>query len=232
MHPYRRAEAMIAFLRGNVFLRSVKLSLSNHGGPPFYTATTQSFCEAFYWPCGALRTISSGRGHDGERRQQHRRRLTPEQNQAPRQQQISWSKQIIDADADTILALVTDQGPRFDDRNLATAAHRLAKRDKSRRFRKDPRVAGLAELCTSRIKDFGPQALANTAWAFATAGVAAPRLFEAIAREAPSRINEFKSQGLANTAWAFATAGVTAPRLFEAIASEAPAETNSSSRRK
>ena len=209
-------------LRGNV-VRSLKLLLSNHGGPPFYTATTQSL-RGFCWPCGALRTISSGRGHAGdrERRQQHRRRLTPDQDQAPLQQQISWGKQIKDADADTVLALVAKQGSRFDERNLATAAHRVAKRDKSRRLREDPRVAGLAELCKSRIKDFGSQALANTAWAFATAGVAAPRLFEAIASEAPSRINEFNSQALANRAWAFAQAGVAAPQLFEAIASEAP----------
>jgi len=66
------------------------------------------------------------------------------------------------------------------------------------------------------------QALANTAWAFATAGVAAPQLFEAIAREAPMRIKEFNSQNLANTVWAFAKSGVAAPQLFEAIASEAP----------
>jgi len=63
--------------------------------------------------------------------------------------------------------------------------------------------------------------LANSVWAFATAGVAAPQLFEAVAIEASRRIKEFNSQKLANTVWAFATAGVTAPQLFEAVAIEA-----------
>jgi len=62
--------------------------------------------------------------------------------------------------------------------------------------------------------------LANTAWAFATAGHAAPALFNAIAAEAARRARDFSPQGLANTAWAFATAGHAAPALFNAIAAE------------
>eukprot|EP00635_Sarcinochrysidales_sp_CCMP3193_P011254 CAMPEP_0118908234 /NCGR_PEP_ID=MMETSP1166-20130328/11338_1 /TAXON_ID=1104430 /ORGANISM="Chrysoreinhardia sp, Strain CCMP3193" /LENGTH=47 /DNA_ID= /DNA_START= /DNA_END= /DNA_ORIENTATION= len=47
--------------------------------------------------------------------------------------------------------------------------------------------------------------MANTAWAYATAGVAAERLFEAIACAAVNRIGDFNLQNMANTAWAFAT---------------------------
>ncbi|KAJ1631595.1 hypothetical protein T492DRAFT_869646, partial [Pavlovales sp. CCMP2436] len=49
--------------------------------------------------------------------------------------------------------------------------------------------------------------LANTAWAFATLGMPAPQLFEAIVRESEQRISSFEPQGLANTAWAFAIVG-------------------------
>jgi len=64
------------------------------------------------------------------------------------------------------------------------------------------------------VREFVPQALANTAWAFATAGHAAPALFDAIGMESAGRMDEFKPQELANTAWAFAKAGHAAPTLF------------------
>jgi hypothetical protein len=67
-----------------------------------------------------------------------------------------------------------------------------------------------------------PQNLANTAWAFATAGHAAPALLDAIAAAAVrSGLCDFNPQNLANTAWAFATAGHAAPALLDAIAAEA-----------
>eukprot|EP00635_Sarcinochrysidales_sp_CCMP3193_P011307 CAMPEP_0118906728 /NCGR_PEP_ID=MMETSP1166-20130328/10437_1 /TAXON_ID=1104430 /ORGANISM="Chrysoreinhardia sp, Strain CCMP3193" /LENGTH=52 /DNA_ID=CAMNT_0006846063 /DNA_START=1 /DNA_END=155 /DNA_ORIENTATION=- len=52
--------------------------------------------------------------------------------------------------------------------------------------------------------------MANTVWAFATAGVVEEALFGAIAGAAVNRIGEFKPQEMANTVWAFATAGVAA----------------------
>ena len=71
------------------------------------------------------------------------------------------------------------------------------------------------------MRDFKPQELSNTAWAFATAGYAAPTLFDAIGKEAAGRVRDFKPQELANTAWSFATAGHAAPALFDAIGMEA-----------
>mmetsp|Transcript_25319 Transcript_25319/g.81910 ORF Transcript_25319/g.81910 Transcript_25319/m.81910 type:complete len:514 (-) Transcript_25319:1772-3313(-) len=139
---------------------------------------------------------------------------------AGRQQQIWWGRAMANAEPEAILTLFEKAGHRFSGRNLATAAHRLAKRG-GRRFRDDPRVAQLAEGCRRRVGDFNSQEMAITAWAFATASVAAPRLFEAIAAEASARIRQFTPQQLANTAWAFATASVAAPRLFETIADEA-----------
>jgi hypothetical protein len=48
------------------------------------------------------------------------------------------------------------------------------------------------------------QGLANTAWAFATAGVRAPGLFAALAVHCEQRTGTFNAPDLANTAWVFA----------------------------
>jgi very-short-patch-repair endonuclease len=76
----------------------------------------------------------------------------------------------------------------------------------------------LAQRAAEHVDEFNAQGLANTACAFATAGIAAPELFGAIARAAKQSLGEFTAQGLANTAWAFATVGFAAPELFGAIA--------------
>ena len=69
--------------------------------------------------------------------------------------------------------------------------------------------------------DFNAQDLANTAWAFATAGQSDAQLFTALAREAEWHVRDFKAQNLANTAWAFATVGKSDAQLFTALAREA-----------
>ena len=66
--------------------------------------------------------------------------------------------------------------------------------------------------------------MANTAWAFATLGVADQRLFEALASTARAKIRDFNAQNVANTACAFATQGVADRRLFEALAEAAMAK--------
>jgi len=107
----------------------------------------------------------------------------------------------------------------FGAREVANTAHALA--------RLALRGAAWASLwneferaALTRRSEFGPQELANTAWAFATAGHAAPALFEAIAEESAGCVRAFTPQALTNTAWAFATAGHAAPALLEAIAGE------------
>ncbi|KAJ1453336.1 hypothetical protein M885DRAFT_619082, partial [Pelagophyceae sp. CCMP2097] len=76
----------------------------------------------------------------------------------------------------------------------------------------------VAAEALKKMATFDPQNLANTVWAYATAGVAAPALFEAVAVESSKKIATFNPQDLANTVWAYATAGVAAPALFEAVA--------------
>jgi len=161
------------------------------------------------------------------RRRTARRELgSASQEEAPRQQQIQWGKQITgrDATVDTILGLFETHGHRFSARNLATVAHRVAKIDGRRRNRvrnDDHRMRDLANACSRRVEGFNSQELANTVWAFATADVKAPELFDTVASAALPRLGEFNSQGFANTVWAFATAGVKAPELFDAIAAAA-----------
>jgi len=64
------------------------------------------------------------------------------------------------------------------------------------------------------LAEFNPQNFANTAWAYATAGHAAPALLDALAAEAAGRVREFTPQELSNTAWAYAAADRPAPALF------------------
>ena len=54
---------------------------------------------------------------------------------------------------------------------------------------------------------FNVQELANTAWAFATAGRNDALLYATLATAAERRMDNFNVQALANTAWAFAKAG-------------------------
>ena len=49
------------------------------------------------------------------------------------------------------------------------------------------------------VGDFNTQDLANTAWAFATAGQSDAVLFTALATVAEQRMEDFDAQGLANT---------------------------------
>ncbi|KAJ1463443.1 hypothetical protein M885DRAFT_429561, partial [Pelagophyceae sp. CCMP2097] len=81
--------------------------------------------------------------------------------------------------------------------------------------------AAVAAEAPKKIATFKTQELANTVWAYATAGVSAPALFETVAAESSKKIATFDPQNLANTVWAYATAGVAAPALFKAVAAEA-----------
>ena len=60
----------------------------------------------------------------------------------------------------------------------------------------------LARMAERRLDKFNLQALANTAWAFATVGQQDEQLFKALVRMAVQRLDKFKAQELANTAWA------------------------------
>ena len=70
---------------------------------------------------------------------------------------------------------------------------------------------------------FGPQALSNTMWAYATSGEGSPKLYNAVADRIVSRggddlLDEYTPQSLSNLIWAYATAGVYHPGLFDTVA--------------
>jgi hypothetical protein len=77
---------------------------------------------------------------------------------------------------------------------------------------------------------FGPQALSNTMWAYATLGEGSPKLYNAVANRIvlSSRgggdgdehllLDEYTPQSLSNLIWAYATAGVYHPGLFDMVA--------------
>ena len=74
----------------------------------------------------------------------------------------------------------------------------------------------LARMAGRHLDKFNAQALANTAWAFATVGQQDEQPFKALARMAERRLEKFNAQGLANMAWAFATMGPQQEKLFNA----------------
>jgi hypothetical protein len=79
----------------------------------------------------------------------------------------------------------------------------------------------IAVQAASRVADFNPQNMPNTAWAFATLGIKVDALFTAIAVQDASCVADFKQKELSNTAWSFATLGIKVGALFTAIAVQA-----------
>jgi len=92
-----------------------------------------------------------------------------------------------------------DRVHEFGAHAVSTTAHAVAKLDL-----RGAAWGGLWKeiegVALARRRELNPQGLANTAWAFATAGRATPALINAIAEESAGRVHEFKPQELANTA--------------------------------
>ena len=81
-----------------------------------------------------------------------------------------------------------------------------------------PLFRALADAVPRRLNECTPQAIANIAWAYATAGESCPELFDAMATNAAPRLDEFEAQHLSRTAWAYASSGEASPGLFKALA--------------
>jgi len=75
-----------------------------------------------------------------------------------------------------------------------------------------------ARVAQRRLTHFNPQAVANTAWAFATVNYRDEKLFAALARVALRRLTHFNPQAVVNTAWAFAKVNYRDEKLFAALA--------------
>ena len=107
--------------------------------------------------------------------------------------------------------------PLIRERQLASATYGLARSGLA-----GPKWAtlfdALAEASVRSAEEFDPQAISNTAWAFATAKHTAPTLFDALAEASVRIAHDFAPQEISNTAWAFATAKHASPALFDALA--------------
>ena len=70
------------------------------------------------------------------------------------------------------------------------------------------------------LKEFNPQALTDTVWAYAAADIHHPKLFERVANHifTYKHLDEFTPEHLSKIVWAYATAEVSHPNLFEKIA--------------
>ena len=106
--------------------------------------------------------------------------------------------------------------PSADERALSNVAHGMAKaRIPSRNEWAALFDAVAAEAAARGLGAFNPQELANTVWAYATAGHASPALFDAVAAEVAARgLGAFNPQNLANTVWAYVVANVPSEALF------------------
>ena len=74
--------------------------------------------------------------------------------------------------------------------------------------------AALARTAEWSLGDFNVQALANTAWAFATANQSDAQLFAALARAAQQRMGAFDAQELGNIAWSIPTVSESHALMF------------------
>ena len=127
-----------------------------------------------------------------------------------RSQRLRRNPAQLDALREHTLAMM----PQFGARELSNISLSMARAGLSRKPPWPELWIAIGAQAQGRVGEFVPQGLANTAWAFATAGHKAPALFEAIAQQAQGRVGEFKEQHLSNTAWAFAVADARCDALF------------------
>jgi len=113
-------------------------------------------------------------------------------------------------------------------RQLGNVAHALARLGAGKGHMDGERAfQSLGRAAAPRAAAFDARELANTAWAFATAGVDAPELMRAFAARAADKVVDYDVRELANLVWALAKLGKgpasspEAARLFEAAASSA-----------
>ncbi|QDZ22187.1 hypothetical protein A3770_07p47050 [Chloropicon primus] len=113
----------------------------------------------------------------------------------------------------------------FNEVNIATALHRLAKiaRDSNEKSKilRDPRLASLESKAQENMKLFTPQQLSNSAWACATLSYNSMPLLRGIEAQALVKLEKFNSQDLTNTIWAYAKLGYKPKQLMSGIAEEA-----------
>lgn len=122
--------------------------------------------------------------------------------------------------AEEILDLCDQKMSEWDEVNLLTALHRVAKSPDRERVFSDSRFYVMVEEVWLTHSNFNGYALANTAWAFASLGWELP-LIRALAAASLPMISDFGSQSIANMAWALARMQVVNCPLLNSLSAQA-----------
>ena len=146
-------------------------------------------------------------------------KLVRQQPVPPRKEWVDLTRKLGAARRQTQRLL--DSPEQLDERSFANVAYGAARARVGSGGKWAALWEQLAGASLPRVGEFGPQAMSNTAWAYATSGYPAPALFDALANEAVGQLGDFTPQALSNMVWAFATAGHAHPALFDAVAVEA-----------
>lgn len=118
-----------------------------------------------------------------------------------------------------ILDIIAESVHQFDEVNVATALHRLAKLQPPNMSNHPPSVVYTAQFqqliyaIKTLLDCFEAQAVSNTLWAFATLGYYPDRdTLDAIGEHAVTILSTFRPQATSNSLWAYAKLGYPPPR--------------------
>lgn len=124
-----------------------------------------------------------------------------------------------------ILDIIADAIHQFDEVNLATALHRLAKLQPPNMSNQPPAIVytnqfqQLIYAIKALLERFEAQAVSNTMWAFATLGYYPDgNMLDQIGEHAVTIISTFRPQATSNTLWAYAKLGYQPPESLLAAA--------------
>ena len=124
-----------------------------------------------------------------------------------------------------ILDIIAEAVHQFDEVNVATALHRLAKlqppnlSNQAPSFMYTNQFQQLIYAIKTLLDRFEAQAVSNTMWAFATLGYYPDgETLEAVGEHAVTIISTFRPQATSNTLWAYAKLGYPPPQSLLAAA--------------
>lgn len=124
-----------------------------------------------------------------------------------------------------ILDIISDAVHQFDEVNVATALHRLAKLQPPNMSNQPPAIVytnqfqQLIYAIKALLERFEAQAVSNTMWAFATLGYYPDGdTLDQIGEHAVTIISTFRPQATSNTLWAYAKLGYQPPESLLAAA--------------
>lgn len=126
---------------------------------------------------------------------------------------------------DSLSKTITELGFSWvDSRQVGNIVHAIGKMKLSNHTSARQIMAWISSsdsVITTFISQGEPQCITNTVWSFATLGLPAPKLLDAVEQRSEWLVNTGSTQAVANTIWSFATLGVPAPQLCDCIVQRA-----------